>query len=363
MRIACLVGNGASIVYNGQLAIAPLTKSIVAAFSQLGGTEAGDTLATFATQVTGAARSDFEGLLGPLDTITQTLPTLIGTGQAFASVPWVAEPLTAATDSLRRLHRLGVATALGLIAERAHGQGQDSVENAVGTLTHELRDLSDPDFLTIATLNYDGLLLASLPEDETADLATGIGAGPFPPLAGLALDSWPLRSGPDLPEQRRIHLLHLHGSLGWLRGPAGMVRKFRIDDLREHDFWDHLADGTADADPVVVLTDRKEEVVATEPFALGYSIFQERLITSDRWCVAGYSFQDAPVNRLLRSAAAERQALGLTPARLLVLDYGDEQVIKEFVETKLAGAPVTISVDGTGLPGSVGGAHWLDWVA
>jgi hypothetical protein len=76
MNVACLIGNGPSIVYNPDLAIEALTTGIVEAFDALAGSETGDALATFASQVTGVTRADFESLLGPLDTITQALPAL-----------------------------------------------------------------------------------------------------------------------------------------------------------------------------------------------------------------------------------------------------------------------------------------------
>jgi hypothetical protein len=63
VQVTCLVGNRSSTVYNDLLRIAPLTDAMVAAFSDLAGTDAGDALAEFANQINGNARDDFDGLL------------------------------------------------------------------------------------------------------------------------------------------------------------------------------------------------------------------------------------------------------------------------------------------------------------
>jgi len=136
MLLTSLIGNGSSVVYNPLLGIGPLTESIVGAFSVLAGTDAAAALAAFANQVKGNDRDDFEGLLGPLDAITQALPILGGAAAPFANVGWVAGPLAVASEALRRLHRLGLATALGLIAARTLGQGQDALEAGVGVLVN-----------------------------------------------------------------------------------------------------------------------------------------------------------------------------------------------------------------------------------
>jgi hypothetical protein len=355
-----LIGNGPSIVYNNDLGIAPLTTGIVAAFTALAGTDAGDALEGFAAQIAGQERHDFEGLLGPLDAITQALPLLGGVAAPFEQVDWVAEPLGAATAALRRLHQLGVSTALGLIATRSHGQGEDQIDAGPRAIAQALIDAADGDRLTLATLNYDGLLLSVMPDDQVADLASGQGAGEVDIGGGEMLYSWPLRTSADFPEDRAIHLLHLHGSLGWFRR-TGSPRKFRIDDLRAANVWARIAEGELDLDPVVVLTDRKEPAVGTHPFSLGYRVFGDRLVTSSHWCVAGYSFLDAPVNQALADAAAARHDAGLPEPHVLVLGYGDVAELQATVGENV-GEFANVYVDGDGLPGSVGGDAWQAWV-
>ena len=363
MDVVCLIGNGSSIVYNSELAIDSLTAGIIAAFNDLaGGSAAGDTLANFARQVTGASRADFEGLLGPLDTITQALPELSGAAAAFATVPWVADPLNDASDALRRLHRLGLGTALQLIATRAHGKGQDALNDGVGSLVTSLRVLANPgDRLTIGTLNYDGLVLAALRENDVADMARGYPEALAEVIPGVQLPSLPLRTTDDLPDDRPVHLLQLHGSLGWIRSGLS-IRKFRIDDLRTNEYWSQVSRGLATSEPVVVLTDRKDTVVQTFPFGLAYEIFRNRLLKASHWCVAGYSFLDVPVNRALENAIAIRRSLGYLDPKLLILGYDDITVLTKRVTEALGGALLAdLFVDGGGLPGSVGGATWNAW--
>lgn len=362
MQLVALVGNGTSVVYNGDLAIKPLTDGIVAAFSSLAGTPAGNALAAFAQQVHGEEREDFEGLLGPLDAITQALPLLAGVSGPFQNVPWVAGPLGDASEALRRLHRLGLGIALDLIATRAQGQGMDQLQAGPGALTGGLIAAADGGLVTIATLNYDGLLQAVLPDEGVADLASGTGAGAVDLGDGTLLQSWPLRIVPDFPDERTIHLLHLHGSLGWLRGSTS-IRKFRIDDLRAANVWARIANDELTLEPVVVLTDRKDQVPGTAPFALGYKVFADRLSTTTDWCIAGYSFLDIPVNRALADAAATRQRAGLPEPRVLVLGYGDVEALKEHINERVGDISSHLFVDGVGLPASIGSDAWSEWLS
>lgn len=361
MRVTAIVGNGTSIVYNDQLAIGPLTTGIVAAFNALAGSDSGDALAAFAQQVHGQERDDFEGLLGPLDAITQALPLLGGVDAPFAGVPSIANPLQQATTALRRLHRLGLGTALRLIAERSQGQGDAQLQQGPGALAKALVDLTDGDLLTLATLNYDGLLQAVLPDENVADLATGLGHGTVDLGDGVPMQSWPIRTTSDFPDDRSIHLLHLHGSLGWLRVPGG-TRKFSIQALRDANVWARIASGELQVEPVVVLTDRKDNVPGTAPFSLGYKILADRLAASDLWCVAGYGLLDAPVNRTLVEAARTRHDAGLPQPRLLVLGYGDPDEINDLFQTRVGPIAAQLFVSGAGVPAFIGDPQWDAWI-
>ena len=272
--------------------------------------------------------------------------------------------MNATSEALGRLHQIGLGTALNLIADRAHGQGEDAREKAVGVLVGGLCALAGGDRLTLATLNYDGLLMSALDESKVADLARGGPGQSLTIAAGIELPCWPLREIDDLPEDRQIHLLQLHGSLGWVRRPDGTVHKFKIDSLRTKDFWNLVASGKTDSRPVVVLTDRKETIVRTPPFALAYEILRDRLMGATHWCIAGYGFLDVPVNKTLGRVIALRRDLGLDEPKLLVLGHGDADTLKATVQGALKAPPLSnLFVDGEGMPASVHGAAWSDWAA
>src|SRR5690606_26275767 len=76
-------------------------------------------------------------------------------------------------------------------------------------------------------------------------------------FADEALNAYRLRDFPDFLDNRAV-LLHLLGSLGWLRAPSdnGDVFKFRIQDLRDWHYWERLKAGDTRWTPVVVLTSR-----------------------------------------------------------------------------------------------------------
>ena len=102
--------------------------------------------------------------------------------------------------------------------------------------------------------------------------------------------------------------------------------------------------------------------MSADPFALAYQLLTDAFIEADRWLVAGYSFQDTPVNKMLSSAFARRVALGQTAPRILILDIGDEAVVRDNV-TPLLPNGADVQIDLTGLPDSVEGERWLAWSA
>jgi len=360
MKVACLTGNGVSIAYSDALTISSLTEGVVESFSDLADTPAGNALKAFAAQVTGHERDDFEELLGPLDTITQALPMLGGLAAPFQSVAWIADPLSAASEALRRLHRMGVAAALDLIAHRAYNQGGQALNNGAGALVSSLDAICGDDGYTIATLNYDGLIQAALDDTKYSDLAQGW-ADYDVNLFGATCRCWPLRATAGFHPDRPNRLIHLHGSLGWLKLPDGAFGKMMIDDLRSMDFWKQLKDSDEDIWPLVVLTDRKEPVVSTPPFSIAYEAFRQSLVAMDHWGIAGYSFYDAPVNRLLAEAQIARVQLGLDPPKVVVLGRGDPAAMRADIAQRLGTNVDAFFIDGSGLPTGLTSDAWNDW--
>jgi len=360
-RFACLFGNGASRIYNDDLAISPLTAAIVDRYAALAGVgTAGDALAGFAEVFHGETRDDFEGLLGPLDAATEALPFLTDLAASVGGGPEIHDATAVLADHIGALHRLGLARALELIAERTHNAGPGHLGATVGQVGNAILALDG--MTTVATLNYDGLLHSCLIDDpHVVDLAAGFDFVDVPVVdGGPVRRGYPLRTNMNLPDGTRVVITQLHGSLGWLRSPDG-VRRFAISDLRADHYWERLADNETAWMPVVVLTDRKERVVATEPFSFAYEVFRSHLAQSDRWLIAGYSFQDRPVNGLLHGAIVQRLGTGLPAPRVLVLGHGPEDELRDRVLESVPNAGANLEVDGGGLPDSVQGHKWVTW--
>ncbi len=175
------------------------------------------------------------------------------------------------------------------MATRAVGRGEIHFDAVAARFAREMSTLPAASPSTNANLSYDGLVNAGL-RRETVPLAD-LGSGLHPcqvDIGGTQLtDAHELRIDDDLPPAR-VHLLHLHGSIGWLRTDQGELLRCSIDDLRAVNYWREYGAGRISHTPVVVLTDRKTEAVNLDPFALAYRIFGDRLVASDHWLIVGY---------------------------------------------------------------------------
>ena len=217
-------------------------------------------------------------------------------------------------------------------------------------------------------MNYDGLTHAGLLlHGSPADLADGrpsfadfhrvvVGHRRIQGHRIRVEDNFPPHFSP---------LLQLHGSLGWLRSPKGKLWRFSLDDLRDLDYWTALGNGTTNWTPVVVLTDQKERTIVRRPFALAYDIFQQRLVSSDRWLIAGYGFGDEPVNEIFRTAWKTRMRASLPQPEILVVDYKLANPRAQRVKVgKLLGIPTRqILVSNTGVPAVINDPDWTSWAA
>lgn len=374
-RTACLLGNGVSVAYNGDLAVDRLTEGLVARFSDAGATDPGRTLAQFAAQVAardGRGSSTFEQLLGPLESSANALVSLVGLiPLAEASGVDVRGSLDAVRTFLEQVHRMGIAMTLDHIAGRS--VGADTYYSVTATLGQALVALGSAANLSVATLNYDGLLHAGLMEAGTdswgqptfsiADLADGRETASHVISAGHEIEGHPIRDFDSIPPGR-ASLLQLHGSLGWLRAHDERVWRFPLTELRDANYWDAWQQGATEWDPCVVLTDRKERTVGSWPFALAYEIFQRKLTTADRWLIAGYGLGDVPVNLLYRAALRERQQTRLPiPATLVINRDVDADELRSRVHASL-GIPVrAVTVTTVGIPDAFTSEEWKAWAA
>lgn len=375
----CLIGNGLSIAYNPELSVEALTTGLLQAFGDLQAPVGQEhPLARFAQALHGSGKDSFESLLGLLDSAALALPHLARLADVVRSQS--AEDITTALDRtvafLREVHTQGMGTALELIASRGRGQSESQFNSVILAVCRAIANLRGDGQVAVATLNYDGLLHAGFQrlEDEPhstvrlCDLAAGFAGTSMCPAGSKELACYGLRRDWALPGN--IHLLNLHGSLGWLGDPdSGRVWKFALEDLRSVDeeglsYWTLLRAGRQRLEPRVVLTDRKDEAVTQWPFSLAYDIFEDRLVRSHRWLIAGYSFGDRPVNCAITRALARRRDSNWGQPRILVLGRPGadaESLHRDVLQRLGAGAP--LQVDTTGLPGSVQSAVWQGWAS
>jgi hypothetical protein len=328
-RVAALIGNGLSISYNLNLRMPILTKLILERVDQEAGSAAKNALLALANDPDAAV--NFEKLFGPLDEMGELVRRMFDLADITAQPKEDRDHLEKAAEVFTGVRRVGVSHALAQIdtfAEAHHDQ-----MDAVNTFLDAL--VAETETLTIANLNYDSLVLSSLIERHAPDLCdmklgynaetfefAGPGKGYY--TAHRLRDMDNLRPGGWADQRgRRIRLLHLHGSLTWLRHPTtGAVYAFHMEDIRASRYWEAWRGGDTDWEPVVVLTNQalKSTTVTERPFAGAYEVFLERLLEADRWLIAGYSFQDECVNAMLAEAWRRHK----TWPPIMVVTMGDE---------------------------------------
>lgn len=311
--ITCLFGNGLSVSYNQELSVASLTQSLLNEFSDLSGNKAANFLAQFARELQAKEGADFETLLGPLESFSRAVPYLSGmatlTSQSTHQVRRCGRQLA---RFAREIHQVGIGVVLDHISEQSKGVGKGFDQTIMAVCRQLLLaarlDEDRDSMLTIATLNYDGLLPAALTKLHQSSQCTLRDLGDGRASSWLKasdshseLESYRIRTIDDL--GGNVNLIHLHGSLGWLVNEhTEEVWKFSIPDLRRQKYWSELINGQELLTPKVVLADRKTRVVSDWPFSLAYSMFENRLLRSDIWFIGGYGFGDRPVNTILERA-------------------------------------------------------------
>jgi hypothetical protein len=328
-ELAVLMGNGVSIAANQDLFIPNLTKEIRERFEQVDSKqEAPDrVLARLARRgkETGDPYKDFEAMIGPLDQQSDNLHDLRELAELVGKESKAVRNAIQTIDTfVMGLRRLGVGHALDIIAAKsvAHFDQRLVVEEFLSSAV-----ASASGKITVGNLNYDSLGMAGLLNvagAEMCDMVFGYKPREFDILGdGTSIVGARMRTAiGDFPLDRRIRLVHPHGSLTWLRNPdTGRVYRFDIGDLRMLEYWAAWRDGKTEWEPQVVLTNQsaKSDVVARAPFKLAYDVLHDRLVKADRWLIAGYSFRDECVNDLLASAWDSRKDV----PEVMVVTYGD----------------------------------------
>jgi hypothetical protein len=359
-NLAVLVGNGVSIAHNQDLTVQKLTSDLIHEFTKLSGlatgavtprNDAAKALGELSESVSTSNLSpdkNFEQLLSPLEDVNDALRSLQGAAGLYRTVdPKIVDQLTSVATFCSYVRSLGLSHVLQLVDQRAKGGGRAGV---IVDFVDDLVEASDGGRLLVGTLNYDHLIDSVMLDKyavQHSDLASGLrsirvslrfdGAGSQVPAYELRPEfDYTLGDGWCWEGKKRIVTLHLHGSLSLLRDTeSGEVYRFRMQDLRNANYWNLYRQGGARFEPVVVLTNqkRKSSLVHSEPFNRAYAGFSFGLLSSKRWLIAGYSFQDECVNEVLRDVWEVRKS---DPPKILVSTYGFQLGISDIY--KILGA-------------------------
>lgn len=333
--IAALLGNGVSIAYNQDLRLDRIMREITRRINEdasASGSEPIRFLQRAAQRIdSGDPTTDFEALFGPFGQYRDGIEIVRDLARLSGDDPKLQDSMKLTIDYIESIRRAGVGHVLEVIANQSRATTSPS---EVSELTNNLVEAAGGRQLTIGNLNYDSLIMAALANDHPADfcdMADGRVSEQTVDVGPHVLVGRPLRRTASFPYSRSITLLHLHGSLCWLRDPrTNTVWRVDAAGMRSAGFWRAYRDGRSLWTPEVVLTNQatKSAEVSRYPFSLAYEVFYRRLVAADRWFIGGYSFRDGCVNDLLAKAWRKRATtpmiyvvtLGKQPTRRRILD-------------------------------------------
>lgn len=325
-NLSVLVGNGLSIAFNPRLRLDVLTRDVMDRIKdEYSGS--GEEIAQAMQRVSsreGNPRDDFEVLIGAFGGQTRILQDLRDYAKLVdENNTDLHESIEAVGEFAEKVRDHGISHVLELIMERsvAHRELAGELNQFVKTVVAGFSG-----DVAFANLNYDTLVLSALATSfgsaftDLGDPRLAIGRR----IDDVEVHMYGLRKNLiDFPPNRRIRLLHLHGSLTYWHTPSSGYRKIEVKDVRERGLWKKIREGTTPARPLVVLANQhdKSGAVAEQPFKLAYEAYSQSLNNSDHWLIVGYSFRDECVNRVLNDAWTRR---GNEPAKVLVVTLGDE---------------------------------------
>jgi len=309
VELVALIGNGCSIAYNPELAMGPLTKSILTELAETDSNipaveEALTDLAEAANRETGDRIQFFEDLFGPLERIGRSLAAMDRLGDILGGAAEISDALRKAGEFGEELHRRALGSALHVVAEKAKGNQNGLASENVRVPVDWLNKTRAGGQVRVFTLNYDALLdgaifqLASEVSGLTvSDMADGRYATSFRVEGFRPVKAYPLRDDEEYP--RDFVIYHLHGSLQWFEVDGRIWKAADLDDLRDLDFWRRYAQDTISSAPAVILSDQKTRAIERDPFRWAYDRFGDALQSAHGLLVVGYGFGDIPVNRTI----------------------------------------------------------------
>ncbi|WP_176455975.1 SIR2 family protein [Gordonia sp. IITR100] len=329
-----LVGNGLSVAFSDQLALGSISEEMIDRFtSQYPGSDAvAQAMQSVAKhQLTGDPASDFEILIGAfggqsdiLDDLA-TFADLTKNGDAD-----MANAILKVRSFVSEVQRRGIGHTLEIIMERTYSDWgrREPLINLLDTVLSRFDK-----HVTIANLNYDTLMLSAIMTVTEKyprilnDMADGRRNALKVSFSGgtQKYPTWVLRTSPEQfmsLDERRLRLLHLHGSLTFWRFDDQAV-KLNVDTVRYNPIWQAYRDeDTFNGEPLVVLANQhdKAQHILRPPFSVAYDVAEIDLINADHWLIVGYSFRDDCVNDLLARCWKERDH---KPA-ILVSSFGSD---------------------------------------
>lgn len=306
-NLAVLVGNGLSVGFNPSLSLVSITEEMMQRIESddEGGYDAVNAMRAIAERAlpNGATSSeDFELLVGAFGSERETLSSFRDLAKLIRpSNKKLRRALKRAAAFAEEVRDAGVSHVLEVIFERSYAAEQD-MEPLREFVKRITGDVSGD--VTIANLNYDTLMLAALMavrEGQFADMASGWGRTSIR-LGGGTYRVPVLRRTDDFPHNKRIKLLHLHGSLTfWTAMKVDRFVKLKTSMLRENDIFGSIRRRKTKLRPVIVLANQRDKrgAISEYPFSLAYDVFRKSLERSTRWLIVGYSFRDEVINEML----------------------------------------------------------------
>lgn len=337
-NLGMLIGNGLSIAFSEQLRLNSISQEMITRFTaQYPGSSAVEqAMQKIALRAQAKNPSgDFESLIGAFGGQSDVLRDLAEFADLTKdSESSVSDAIKTVRTFLKEVRRRGIGHTLEIISERSYSDDarRQPLAAFFDAILAEFQQ-----HVTVANLNYDTLVLSVLAHQQEilADMARGGNGGGLICVGGTNYQTWRLRENEAefmSFEQRRLRLLHLHGSLTfWKLGP-NCYRKLKVDAVRgiidgaTNTIWQTYRDGgMPDAYPLVVLTHQhnKSQHVTRYPYHLAYSITEKDLTDADHWLIVGYSFRDECVNDLLRRSWDARRRSS-NPTRILVVTRGED---------------------------------------
>lgn len=338
-NVAVIVGNGLSIAFNPELKLQTITENVLERIKVAEGEEVVSAMQKIAQRVLPSGANtdeDFEVLVGAFGAESLTLGFLGMLAELTQPDDMhLKESIVEAKKYAEKVRDAGVSHVLEVIAESStvfSSEKENKLDSLIKSIINSFKGK-----VVISNLNYDTILLNALMRvccSELADLADGRSRSKITVLESGRREEYTvpnLRKDNDFPRSRRIHLLHLHGSISYWKfdgdNKDGYV-KMKKKILNKYNLWKKIRDGEISIRPVVVLANRRDKADHIEryPFGLAYEASANSL-KCDKWIIVGYSFRDDPVNNMLRSEFLDRKREN--KPSVLVVTYGEELKLRD----------------------------------